>query len=123
MKCTDRSRTHDHTIPRLNLPGGFVEDYCDKGKLWDPTLSTYSYSYDRTTKKCNPYDEKFPVNWLYFLGRWGDDAPPPGSKDQVEIFGQKRYVGGPTGPMDKNLDRKNMSGVKGDDWIRPFLTV
>jgi hypothetical protein len=107
----------------LNLPGGFVEDYCDRGKLWDPILSAYSYSYDRSTRKFSPYDGKFPVNWLYFLGRWGDDAPPKGSPGQVEIFGQRKFVGGPTGPLDKRLDRENMSGVKGDDWIRPFLTV
>lgn len=115
--------THDHTIPRLNLPGGLVEDHCDRGKLWDPTLSAYSYSYDRTSKKFTPYDQSFPVNWLYFLGRWGDQTPPDGSNGQVVIFGQKKYSGGPTGPIDKRLDRENMSGVKGYDWIWTFLTV
>lgn len=114
--------THDHTIPRLNLPGGLVEDHCDRGKLWDPVLSTYSYRYDRASQKFSPYDPGFPVNWLYFLGRWGDAAPPKGSEGQFEIFGQKRYSGGPTGPIDKRLDRENMSGVKNDNWVRPFLT-
>ena len=114
---------HDHTIPHVNLPFGFVVDHCDRGKLWDPTLSAYTYSYDRASQKLTPYDASAPVNWLYFSGRWGDDAPPKGSPGQKVIFGQKRYVGGPTGPMDKRLDRENMSGVKGDDWIRPFLTV
>lgn len=90
--------------------------------MWDPVLTAYSYSYDRTSKKFTPYDEKFPVNWLYFLGRWGDDAPPDDSPGQFEIFGQRRYVGGPTGPIDKRLDRENMSGVKDDNWVRPFLT-
>jgi hypothetical protein len=107
----------------LNLPAGFVEDHTDKGKLWDPTLSAYTFSYDRTSLKFTPYNEGTPVNWLYFLGRWGDDAPPDGSKGQVDVFGQRKYVGGPTGPIDKRLDRANMSGVKGDDWISPFLTV
>lgn len=91
--------------------------------MWDPVLSAYTYSYNRTSLKFSPYDEIFPVSWLYFLGRWGDDAPPDNSPGQLDLFGQRRYVGGPTGPIDKRLDRENMSGDKNDNWIRPFLTV
>jgi hypothetical protein len=91
--------------------------------MWDPVLSAYSYRYDGSSQKFSSYDNKFPVNWLYFVGRWGDDAPPKGSSGQVDIFGQKRYVGGPTGPLDKRLVRENMSGDKNDNWVRPFLTV
>lgn len=100
-----------------------IEDYTDKGTLWDPVLAAYSYSFNKDTQKFTPYDPGFPVNYLYFVGRWGDEAPPDDSEGQVEIFGQRKFVGGPTGPLDKRLVRENMSGIKGDDWIWPFLVV
>lgn len=114
--------THDHAIPGLDLPSSSVEHHCDRGKLWDPTLSAYSYRYDRQSQMFFPYGTNFPVNWLYFLGRWGEDAWPDYSPAQVRRFGQRRYTGGPTGPIDKRLDRENMSGVEGDDWIWPCPT-
>lgn len=48
-------------------------DYTDKGPLWDPTLSAYYYSYDESTEKFTAYNDSTPVNWLYFLGAWGDE--------------------------------------------------
>ena len=40
------SGTHDHTIPNLNLPGGVLEDYTDRGVMWDPLLSANFYKFD-----------------------------------------------------------------------------
>ncbi|KAL2836104.1 hypothetical protein BJY01DRAFT_238421 [Aspergillus pseudoustus] len=93
---------HDHTIPGVNLPVGFLVDHTNQGTLWDPVLGAYAYSYASDTKTIEPYDPTYPVNWLNFNGRWGDDALPSGP----ELFGQAKYVGGPTGPKFKNLDRE-----------------
>ncbi|KDB21180.1 hypothetical protein H109_06844 [Trichophyton interdigitale MR816] len=80
--------THDHTIPGLDLPAGFLEDETDEGTLWDPTLSAY--------------------------GHWGDEQLPDDAPGQVELFGQRKYSTGPDGPMFKELvrDRVCPSGVK-----------
>jgi hypothetical protein len=39
------TRTHDHTILHFNLPLGVLMDMCDRGTLWDPTLSAFFYKY------------------------------------------------------------------------------
>ncbi|KAL2860283.1 hypothetical protein BJX68DRAFT_224825 [Aspergillus pseudodeflectus] len=95
---------HDHTIPGVNLPIGFLVDQTDQGTLWDPILGAYAYSYASDTQTFEPYDPSYPVNWLDFNGRWGDDALQGGP----ELFGQAMYVGGPTGPRFKNLDREDV---------------
>ncbi|OOQ85111.1 vacuolar protein sorting-associated protein 62 [Penicillium brasilianum] len=93
---------HDHTIPGLNLPTGFLLDYTDRGPLWDPTLNAYAYTYDPTTGIFTPSSADTPVAWLDFNGRWGDDQPP----GEPTIFGEAKYVAGPDGPKFKTLDRK-----------------
>ncbi|KAL3471282.1 hypothetical protein BJX99DRAFT_250541 [Aspergillus californicus] len=95
---------HDHTIPGVNLPVGFLVDQTDQGTLWDPALGAYAYSYDSATKTFEPYDASYPVNWLDFNGRWGDDALQGGP----ELFGQAKYVGGPNGPKFKNIQREQV---------------
>ncbi|KAK1144868.1 Vacuolar protein sorting-associated protein 62 [Aspergillus melleus] len=92
---------HDHAIPHLNLPFGFVVDTTDQGTLWDPILSTYAYSYNAADQSFKPYDDSYPVSWLNFNGQWGDDALPGGP----ELFGQKKYSAGPNGPKFKTLSR------------------
>ncbi|EZF29009.1 hypothetical protein H101_07305 [Trichophyton interdigitale H6] len=106
--------THDHTIPGLDLPAGFLEDETDEGTLWDPTLSAYVYSYSSTTGLFTPYDPNTPTNWLYYQGHWGDEQLPDDAPGQVELFGQRKYSTGPDGPMFKELvrDRVCPSGVK-----------
>jgi hypothetical protein len=96
---------HDHTIPNLNLPGGVLEDYTDKGVLWDPLLSTWYYKVDAGKGEFAAYDEGTPTEWLDFKGRWGDEEYPKSDKRQVKLFGQAKFVGGPTGPRDKQLGR------------------
>ncbi|KAL4906834.1 hypothetical protein BDW74DRAFT_176439 [Aspergillus multicolor] len=95
---------HDHTIPGLNLPAGFLVDQTDRGVLWDPAAGAYAYSYVPATQTFEPYDPSYPVNWLSFNGRWGDDALQGGP----ELFGQAKYVGGPDGPKFKKIQREQV---------------
>ncbi|KAL5049910.1 hypothetical protein BDW71DRAFT_194907 [Aspergillus fruticulosus] len=95
---------HDHTIPGLNLPAGFLVDQTNQGVLWDPALGAYAYGYVPATQTFEPYDPSYPVNWLDFNGRWGDDALQGGP----ELFGQAKYVAGPNGPKFKNIQREEV---------------
>lgn len=114
--------THDHTIPNLNLNDGLIEDYCGRGKQWDPTLSAYFYSYDASTSTFTPYDSSYPVAYLNFLGQWGDQQYPDSDPRQKEFFGFAKYTNGPTGPEDKQLNRTNVCPDNGDTCIiRPVL--
>ncbi|CAG8922230.1 unnamed protein product [Penicillium salamii] len=96
------SGQHDHAIPGINLPVGFVMDYTDRGRVWDPTLNAYFYTYDSNTTKFEAVNSKDPVAWLNFNGKWGDDQPP----GEPEIFGEAKNVAGPNGPKFKGLGRK-----------------
>lgn len=101
-------RSHDHTIPGLNLFVGPLEDQCDRGTLWDPTLSAYVYRYDANANTYTAYDGTSPTNWLSFTGHWGDQQYPDSDPRQKKIFGisaTAKYVGGPIGPLDKSLNR------------------
>ncbi|OOF90832.1 hypothetical protein ASPCADRAFT_58511 [Aspergillus carbonarius ITEM 5010] len=96
--------SHDHTIPHFNLPVGPVMDYTNRGLLWDPIVSAYAYSFHASSQMFQPYDLRYPVNWLEFNGQWGDDALPGGP----ELFGQAKYTAGPNGPKFKQLVRSNV---------------
>lgn len=45
------------------------------------------------------------VDWLYWLGLWGDKQYPDSDPRQYCILDECQYVDGPTGPLDKNLGR------------------
>jgi hypothetical protein len=92
---------HDHAIPHLNLPVGFVLDHTDRGFMWDPILSAVAYRYYPDNQTFVPYDPAYSVNWLYFDGQWGDNTLP----NQTSIFGQTKYSDGPNGPKFKDLNR------------------
>lgn len=98
------TRQHDHTIPGVNLPSGFLLDYTDRGILWDPTLNAYAYTYDPSTASFAAGSADVPVAWLNFNGRWGDDQPP----NEPSFFGEAKYVAGPTGPKFKDLNRTHV---------------
>lgn len=132
------SRTHDHTIPDVPLPTGPLIDYTDKGALWDPTLSAFFYTvtYPNNTNGDdssptfaalpNPSDASAatPVNWLYFLGQWGDNQLPKDDPRQSGLFDVAyKYTGGPNGPRFKQLNRVKVCAVSGDDPcpVLPFL--
>lgn len=113
--------THDHTIPDITLPEGFLVDVTDAGPMWDPTLSAYYYdvSYPNNTNGLdtkptftalsNPYNHSSttPVNWLYYLGQWGDDQLPNSDPRQRGFFFNVtyKYAAGPNGPRFKGLNR------------------
>ncbi|KAI9645269.1 hypothetical protein NHQ30_006004 [Ciborinia camelliae] len=97
--------THDHTIPDLNLPAGLLQDYTSRGTLWDPVLSSYFYTYDIPSASFTAASEGSPVGAMEFVGRWGDAQYPKADRRQKEFFGFWKFVGGPTGPRDKQLGR------------------
>ncbi|KAJ5063897.1 hypothetical protein J3E72DRAFT_395760 [Bipolaris maydis] len=105
--------THDHTIPNLNLPGGVLEDYTNRGTVWDPLLSAWYYKFTPSTNKFEAYDGQAPTAWLNFRGRWGDQEYPESDKRQFKLFGQAKFSGGPTGPADKQLNREKVCPENG----------
>ena len=109
----------------MNLPFGLLHDYTDQGPLWDPTLSAYYYTYDASTQKFGSYDDTTPVNWLYYIGHWGDKQYPNSDPRQHTILGISalaQFQDGPTGPEDKYLNRTNVCPPDGVLCIvRPIL--
>lgn len=109
--------THDHTIPNINLPYGPLLDYTDHGPFWDPVKSAYFYSYDAASQRFTAYDTSTPVNWLYYLGKWGDEQYPdddPRQQSILGIDGLYKYGSGPTGPIDKQLNRTDVCPDNGN---------
>ena len=110
--------THSHAIPNWNLPVGVLMDKCDRGTLWDPTLAAYIYKfrYDASAAHTpghgsfTAYDKSHPVGWVRFMGHWGDDRLPANDPRQKghNIGKNWKYEGGPTGPYDKELERKDI---------------
>jgi hypothetical protein len=105
--------THDHTIPDFNLPLGPLQDYTSQGTLWDPTLSSYFYTFNGTTNTFTNADGKSPVGAMYFKGKWGDQQYPMSDKRQKDFFGFKKFTSGPTGPWDKQLNRTKVCPSNG----------
>ncbi|GAM88948.1 hypothetical protein ANO11243_069820 [Dothideomycetidae sp. 11243] len=103
----------DRVIPGLNIGDNLniLNDYADNGRLWDPTLAAYYASYNASSGTFAGYDSTTPINWLSFVGMWGDQQYPdsdPRQKDFLDLHVAYKYTGGPTGPEDKNLGRKNI---------------
>lgn len=95
-----------------------LDDLTSPGPLWDPVASAYFYTFAPDDSK--PFNGTFtpvaapgsgssslpPVDWLHFLGRWGDKQYPDSDPLQANIVGLTyRYEDGPTGPLDKELNR------------------
>lgn len=115
--------THDHTIPNFNLPGGVLEDHTGKDIMWDPLLSAVFYSYNAAANSFSAYDGSSPTNWLSYGGRWGDQEYPTSDKRQIKVFGQAKFVSGPTGPADKQLNRQNVCPDNGKQCILRSVLV
>lgn len=96
--------THDHLIPDLNLPAGFLQDYTSRGLLWDPTLSSYAYNYTASNGSFTSL-AKSPLGAVNYRGKWGDEQYPNNDSRQKFFFGFAKFVSGPTGPWDKQLNR------------------
>lgn len=57
------------------------------------------------------------MSWLSFLGRWGDKQYPDSDPRQLNFLNlgvSWRYESGPTGPIDKDLDRKEVCPGNGN---------
>lgn len=100
--------THDHTIPDLNLPNGLIQDYTSKGTMWDPAKNSYLYIFDAKTSSFQDADRGSPVGAMYFKGQWGDEQYASKDLRQKRFFGFYKYTSGPTGPWDKQLNRKQV---------------
>ncbi|KIV89820.1 hypothetical protein PV10_07191 [Exophiala mesophila] len=112
---------HDHTIPGFNSPVGPLKDHTDRGVYWDPSVGAYVYEYDVATGKFRAYDQNDPVEFLGFEGRWGDRQLGDKEKGQINVFGARKYTGGPTGPRDKKLAREAVCPDSKGCWVRPVL--
>jgi hypothetical protein len=119
---------HDHTLPNINLPFPFlIPDHTSAGSLWDPTLSAYYYHYSTASNHTagvagtfTAYDDSAPTDWLYWLGSWGDEKLPKSDPRQSCPFGIDalcRWSGGPTGPVDKQLNRAKVCPDNGNPCI------
>lgn len=94
------------------IPENLVFDYTSYGRLWDPTLSAYYYTYSTETEKFTPVagtsTEEPPVNYLYFNGKWGDQEFTDDMPEQSNFHGFHKWTGGPQGPWFKHLDREDV---------------
>jgi len=105
--------THDHTIPDLNLPAGFLQDYTSQGTKWDPTLTAYYYTYNATSSFFGSVNGS-PLGAMAYRGQWGDKQYPDDDPRQPSpFFGFRKFVSGPTGPWDKQLNRTNICPSNG----------
>ncbi|KAF3035655.1 hypothetical protein E8E12_002050 [Didymella heteroderae] len=100
----------DHTIPNFNTDLPFLlVDQCKAGPEFDPLLTSYLYSYDRTNRQFTGLNRSsLATGWLLFNGHWGDQEYPADDKRQQSFVGFLKYGDGPTGPADKQLDRKRV---------------
>lgn len=88
-----------------------INDTASAGYFWDPILSAYYYTYFPSSGSFASSDTSTPVSWLSFLGRWGDKQYPDSDPRQLNFLNlgiSWRYESGPTGPLDKDLDRKEV---------------
>jgi len=120
----------NHPVPGTYtriIEGISVNDSMSAGPLWDPTLNTNYYTYSPssapTDQPAGPdtsilagggaFTAASPnatPNWLYFLGRWGDQQYPDSDPRQVNFLNLNatwEWVTGPTGPWDKQLVRSD----------------
>ena len=105
--------THDHSIPNLNLPGGFVRDYTSRGIVWDPAVSAYFYNYDGDHGSFSAIGKESPIGAMNYRGKWGDQRYLDDDPRQRSFFGFRKYDSGPTGPWTKGLNRTTVCPENG----------
>ncbi|KAI9167821.1 vacuolar protein sorting-associated protein [Paramyrothecium foliicola] len=108
----------NYPSPGNQIHDDVMLDYCDEGRVWDPTLSAYFYRLDSDTRILTPLPESGSslsaeansTSFYYFNGIWGDAQYADDNPIQatVSIFGLKRFVSGPEGPAFKQLVRKGL---------------
>jgi hypothetical protein len=101
------------------LPFGLLQDITDKGPLWDPILNMYSYTYDTRNDiiRASHLTPDVPEDWFDFKGMWGDKIYPPDDPRQYRLWGEFRYVSGPTGPKFKKLGRTHICQEDEDNCV------
>ncbi|KAL2031091.1 hypothetical protein VTO58DRAFT_106442 [Aureobasidium pullulans] len=99
------------------IVGNIVTDTTDAGSYWDVAQNYRGYYYDTASKTFTSAggigvggteQTAEGVNWLSWLGMWGDEQYPDSDKRQSCALGIDdlcHYQSGPTGPLDKNLGR------------------
>ncbi|KAJ4399185.1 hypothetical protein N0V91_009642 [Didymella pomorum] len=114
----------DHTIPNFNTDLPFLlVDQCKAGPAYDPLFTSCVYSYDPAARRFEALDASSPApGWLLFNGHWGDASYPAGDSRQKSLVGFKKFGDGPTGPADKQLDRKRVWPDNSHAWGQMIRT-
>ena len=117
--------SHDLPSELFFMP---LSDFTDRGRIWDPLLNFYAYRFDGVSFWPQGEREKeLGVEWLYWMGRWGDEQLPLTDPRQTWFpIVQWKYVVGPKGPLFKQLDRlticgNNKSKFRGGCFIRKLI--
>ncbi|KAF2102081.1 hypothetical protein NA57DRAFT_73518 [Rhizodiscina lignyota] len=88
-----------------------LNDTTSAGPLWDPVRSAYFYTFTPTSSTNGTFraagsTPDAPIDWLYFLGRWGDKQYNASNPIQFNFLNlEHTWDDGPTGPLDKDLNR------------------
>jgi hypothetical protein len=116
---TTRTRAHDGT-PRCRLTG--MRTTARPKPSQRTTRSKSPSLYLSIFTDCLFRD---PVEWLSFVGHWGDKQYPDDDESQFCFLGIDalcEYTNGPTGPIDKQLQREKVCPDNGIPCIvRKFL--
>ncbi|KIY51645.1 hypothetical protein FISHEDRAFT_64161 [Fistulina hepatica ATCC 64428] len=109
-------------------PLGTLSDTTDDGPYWDVTQNYRGYWYDNDTDTYTSAGgtdtggterESESVDWLYWLGYWGDEQYPTSDPRQNYDFGCL-YTSLSLGPLAKNLGRTQVC-LKSDCTIRTSI--
>lgn len=96
-----------------DLPWSILNDFTDRGPLWNPKMNYLAYTFDPSSDKLTyangsiPFREAEYGDWLLYDGTWGD--PLLNETDPRQVWApapfEWRYIDGPTGPLTKHLER------------------
>jgi len=110
--------------------GIFLSDETDQGPYWDVTQNYRGFFYDNSTgvftsaggaSTGGTEQTTEGVNWLYWLGMWGDEQYPSNDSRQYCIDTECHYSSGPTGPLAKNLGRTTVCQSTGTCTIKTSI--
>lgn len=97
---------HSHDVPFFFMP---LSDFTDRGPMWDPVLNYYAYQYDgQDIYPMTDREKDMGTGWLRYSGTWGNKRLKWTDPRQRWCPVQWRYIDGPKGPLDKNLERTSL---------------